>query len=88
MGENIDLVPAGQIQFGPRRQKFETAIGKLCPVFPLKPGLQFVAQRVQMQDVRCRIGKLDLAQFFGGPVGGLLLLGNIRRSWCRKPARR
>ena len=77
MGENIGLRPAHKIKLRTRGQEIKTRLCDFCPVFPIQHRLKRVAQPVQIENIRCRVIDLRLAQRVCPPVARLLLFRDI-----------
>src|SRR5579871_290556 len=55
MGEDVELGPAGEVQFDPGRQKRKTRLGETKPPFADQHGVERVLQPVEVGHVVCRI---------------------------------
>src|SRR4051794_19423254 len=75
--EDIDVLPAREIEFGAAGEEVETGLGQPHAAFTDQYGVQFGLQRVKMQYVGGGIGLLLLAELGRAPVRALLLLGEL-----------
>ena len=77
MGEDIALIPAAKVEFGPYGQELETRPGQFGPAFAFQHNLEAVAQLMQMQYVAGCVFELLGRQLGGRPVGQLLFLREL-----------
>lgn len=77
MREDVRLFPAEQIELGTRGEKREAGLGEFHPAIAQEPRRQLVAQRMQVEHVGGGIFELRRRKNVGGPIGRLLLLGNV-----------
>src|SRR5918996_561645 len=77
MVENVVAGPAGDVEPDPIGQKPEAGGRQLATPFAREHGLELVLERMQMQHVGRRIGKLGVGQRGGAPVRALLLLRHV-----------
>ena len=74
MCEDVDLFPAGQIQFGARREKVKTGLRQLSAVFAGKHGIERGLQGMQMGDIGGGVSELLFRELRRPPIGTLLFL--------------
>jgi len=75
--KDILIRPAGKVELHPLGQKAEAGRRQFRAALARQHRIEPVLERVQVQDVGCRIGHLRVAKFLGTPVRQLLLLGEI-----------
>lgn len=68
MGENVLFRPAREVEGCTGWQEAETGLRHLHPAFAHKHGVELRLERVQIQNVRSRIGELGVAQRIGTPI--------------------
>ena len=69
MGEDVGLLPAGEIEFGAGREKIETGLGEVRASLTGQHRVQHRLKLVQIGDIVGGIGELFFGQFLGAPVG-------------------
>src|SRR5262245_196583 len=77
MREYVFRRPARQVEPRAVGKKAEAGSGKLRAAFAGDQGIELFLDRVQVHDVRGRIGDLGLAELLGAPVRELLLLRQV-----------
>src|SRR6185437_2424895 len=77
MRENVDVVPAGEVEFGAGGEEFEARPGQPGAVLAFEHAVERGLQLVEIGDVVGGIGELPLAQVRRTPVRALLLLGEV-----------
>ena len=73
MGENVLFGPAGQIEPGARRQKFECRLRQRRPPLTRQHRIEALAQRMQVQDIGGGIAQLLVGEQRCAPIRALLL---------------
>src|SRR5262249_24793654 len=71
MGKDILRRPAREVEPHPIRQEAEAGIRQRSAPLPRQHGVELGLQRVQMQDVRGRIGDLRIGELARAPIGKL-----------------
>ena len=74
MGENVDFRPAGEIKRRSNGEEVETGPGEVRAALAGEHGVKLFPDRMEMENVGGGVLDLGVGQFFGAPVGGLLLL--------------
>src|SRR3546814_14888069 len=77
MGKDVDFLPAGNVERGPRGQELEAGPCQALAALARQHDIQLGAPVVQMQDVGGSIGELFRTPRGGPPLRRLLLLVQI-----------